>query len=417
MIKAPTQPAVKATRDPERLISALLEISYLVGSVMRLDDILNRIARIAADLMQVPVCSIYLLQPDRSLLMISNVGLEPELRGELSIPWGEGIAGWVARNGEMVSLDDATNDPHYRIIASTIYLGCRAHLSAPLRIQDEIVGVMSIQKMEVYRFTQEERKIFETICKQVAIVIEKARMYDEKIRMEQLAAVAVSLGEVAHYIKNVLFTTQIGERIINDALTKPDGTIERVKEGWRNLQEANAKIRKLVESMLNYCRQTRPEFQAMDINVMIAKVVAGVAGMAERHRVQLVTELDPDLAVVSLEPDSMYDALLNLVTNAVDAIPEDRTDRRVVIRTHRIEGQNNYRIEVSDTGMGIPEEIQGKIFNLFFSTKGRQGTGIGLAATKKVVAEHDGTIEFTSRVGQGTCFTVFLPVWRTEEMP
>ena len=400
-------------QDPQRLISALLEISYLVGSVMRLEDILDRIVLIAAGLMEVPVCSIYLLQEDKSLLMTSNVGFEPELKGQTSFPWGEGIPGWVARNGETLALADATIDPRHKILPSTLALGCRACLCAPLRIQEEIVGAMAAQKMEVHTFSQEECKVFETICKQVAIVIEKARMYDEKTHAEQLAAVAVSLSEVAHYIKNVLFTTQIGERLINDGLAN-GGDLQRVRDGWKSLQEANAKIRKLVESILNYCRRTKPDFKSVNLNELIYRIAKDLQSEAEKHKVQIITHLDPSLTEVKLDQDSMYDALLNLATNGIDAIPADRTGR-LVIRTERIHGHNNFKIEVSDDGVGIPDEIKGKICNLFFSTKGQQGTGIGLAATRKVVADHDGTMEFESTVGQGSRFTVYLPIRRTDE--
>jgi two-component system, NtrC family, sensor kinase len=408
-----TQKTNPVAKDPERLIGALLEISYLVGSVMRLDDILERIVSISAALMEVPVCSVYLLQQDKSLLMVSNIGFEPDLKGQASFPWGEGIPGSVARDGQMVALSDATADPRHKILPSKLALGCRACLCAPLRIQEEIIGVMSAQKNEVYTFSQEECKVFETICKQVAIVIEKARMYDEKIQAEQLAAVAVSLSEVAHYIKNVLFTTQIGERLINDGLVE-GGDLQRARDGWRSLQEANAKIRKLVESILNYCRKTKLVFKPVNLGDMIAKIVKDIQSEAEKHNVRVISELDPSLTEVKLDQDSMYDALLNLATNGIDAIPEGR-DGRLIIRTQRIHGQNNYKIELIDNGIGIPDEIKEKICNLFFSTKGKQGTGIGLAATKKVVEDHDGTLEFESTVGHGSRFIVFLPIWRPDE--
>jgi signal transduction histidine kinase len=399
--------------DPQRLINALLQISYLVGSVMRLDDILDRIVHISADLMDVPACSIYLLQEDKSLLLVSNIGFEPELKGQTIFPWGEGIPGWVARDGEMVALSDATADPRYKILPSKMALAYRACLCAPLRIQEEIIGIMAVQKTEVYTFSQEECKVFETICKQVAIVIEKARMYDEKIKAEQLAAVAVSLSEVAHYIKNVLFTTQIGERLINDGLVEGND-LQKVRDGWKSLQEANGKIRKLVESILNYCRKTKLVFKPVDLNQMLGDIVKGIQNEAEKRRVQIITDLDPSLTQVKLDQDSLYDALLNLATNGIDAVPEDRAGR-LLIRTERIHGQNNFKIEVIDNGVGIPEDIKMKICNLFFSTKGKQGTGIGLAATKKVVEDHDGTLEFESTVGLGSRFTVFLPIWRSDE--
>ena len=100
---------------------------------------------------------------------------------------------------------------------------------------------------------------------------------------------------------------------------------------------------------------------------------------------------------------------MNLITNGIDAVPSGRGGG-VWVRTYRMEGQNNFRIEVSDNGAGIPVGIRAKVFNLFFSTKGESGSGIGLASTRKVVERHGGTIEFDSTEGAGTRFDVFLPL-------
>ena len=104
----------------------------------------------------------------------------------------------------------------------------------------------------------------------------------------------------------------------------------------------------------------------------------------------------------------MYDAILNLVSNAIDACPTDHSGR-VTVRTQQLPGRHQVLIEVIDNGHGISEENQPKIFHLFFSTKGQKGTGIGLASTRKVIEDHGGTIEFESTENQGTRFRIFLP--------
>jgi signal transduction histidine kinase len=404
---------LSGTDQSGRLIGALLEISNLVGSVMLLEDILARIVRIAADLMDAPICSVYLLQEDGSLLVRSNVGSEEETRGHVTLGWGKGIPGWVARNGQLIALPDATLDPRYNAMLSPFELGCRAYICAPLRIQEEIIGVMTVRKREEYTFSAQECMLFETVCKQVAIVLEKSRMYSQKLKADQLAAVAVSMSGIAHYIKNVLFTSQIGERQVELGLQE-GGDIRRAREGWKSLHEATGKIRKLVESMLNYCRSTQPELKPVNLNQMVDDIVRNVRDQADHRHVRIKVELDHDLDRIKLEPDSMYDALLNLVTNGIDAITE-KSDGQLVIRTERLPGQSSFKIEVIDNGAGIPEDIRGKVFNLFFSTKGQKGTGIGLSATRKVIEDHGGTIKFDSTVGQGTKFTVYLPLWRPDD--
>lgn len=395
-------------QNPERLIGALLEISNLVGSVMLLDDILDRITRICADLMEVPVCAVYLVEDGDKLVIRSSTGLEPELRGKVSYKRGEGIPGWVVEQGGVALVADAYEDARHVPLPSWMDRECRAYLCAPLRIQEELVGVMAVRKREVYEFNQEELHFLETVCKQVAIVIEKSRMYGEKIRAEQLAAIGLSLSGLAHYIKNILFTSQVGEYMVDKGLNEWND-MDRVREGWKNLHQANQQIRKLVENMLNYTRRSELELKPVNFARLVHEIAESVRDHAGQRRVDVVADVDSEIGIMKLEPDSIRDALLNLVTNAIDAIPDGRGGR-VEVHARRIAGQHNMRVDVIDNGNGVPPEHRDKIFNLFFSTKGKRGTGIGLAATKKIVEDHGGTIECDSVVGQGSKFTMFLPI-------
>lgn len=391
----------------ERVLQGLLEISNFVGSVMLLDDILDRIVRISSELMGVPICSIYLLDDEtKRLVLRSNVGFEREMIGQAAFEWGQGVPGWVAEHNIAVALRDATVDPIHKPMGSSIELGCRAYLCVPLRIQDEVIGAMTARRFDVHDFTRDEILFFETVGKQVAIVIEKARMYEEKIQVERLAAVAISLSGVAHYIKNVLLTMQGGEYLVEQGLNQ--GQIERAQEGWDVLRRANRKIRGLVENILNYCRKEELTPKPVPINAMVRELIESLARTSAERGVEVTADLDERLGEIELDPESFYDALLNLVTNAMDAIPEGRKGRVRVV-TRRLEGRHQALIEVADNGSGIPEEIRSKIFSLFFSTKGKQGTGIGLAATRKIIEEHGGTIEFESEDGQGTRFKIYMP--------
>ncbi|MCE5228793.1 GAF domain-containing protein [bacterium] len=387
-------------------LEGLLEISNLVGSVMLLDDILDRIVQIASGLIGVPVCSIYLLDDQGRAVLRSTWGLESDLKGKVVFEPGQGIVGTVLQTRQTVALEDSTRDPRYRPLPSSLSHGYRAYICTPMLIRDELVGVMTARKSQVYAFNHDEIIFFETICKQVAILIEKARIYDDKIQAERLAAVAVSLSGVAHYIKNVLLTMQGGEYLVERGIEQ--GALDRIRDGWSVLKRANGKIRGLVENILNYCRQNEPNFRRVDLNAMILDMVQTIGDSARERKVELATSLDPQVGEVWVDSEQIYDGLLNLVTNAIDAIPDGRGGR-VRILTERLEGRHQVLIDVSDDGTGIPEDVREKIFNLFFSTKGRKGTGIGLAATRKIVQDHGGTIELTTVPGEGTTFSIYLP--------
>lgn len=393
-------------------LEGLLQISNFVGSVMLLDDILDRIVQITSVMMRVPVCSIYLFDENQRLTMYSNIGFEPELRHTAGFDRDEGIVGWVASTGEILALSDATIDPRYAPLPSTLEIGCRAYLCAPLRIQEQIIGVMTSRKKEVYHFMREDIILFETICKQVAIVIEKARMYEQKIQAERLAAVAVSLSGVAHYIKNVLLTMQGGEYLVEQGMNKDN--LPQVRDGWDVLKRANSKIRKLVENILNYCRQTEPNGRMVFVNDML-KDMAQVVGDSVRERgITVTAELDPQVVEMWMDPEIFYDAVLNLTINGAEAIPEDQRGW-VKVRTTKLAGRNQVLLEVIDSGPGIPAEIHNKIFNLFFTTKGKKGTGIGLASARKTIEAHGGTIELAPPAeGEGAHFMIYMPLTAPE---
>ncbi|MGQ9663320.1 MAG: ATP-binding protein [Kiritimatiellia bacterium] len=391
----------------DAVIQALLEISNLVGSAEQLDRILKRIVQITAEVMQMPICSIYLLEPDGTLRKRSNVGLQQDLRKQASFKPGEGIPGWVLQHGELVALADVTKDPRYGPQPVALKEP-HAYICAPLCVGNQIIGVLTARQMAVKPFTRTQRKVFETIAKMIAIVIEKHRLLQEKVQAEQLAAVAMSLSEIAHYAKNVIFTTMLAEETIGHAVeTEP--ALAQFRDSWRALKRSNQRIRKLVEDMLNYCRDRELQLEEIDLNGLVLEAVRDLHDHATKHGAEIVTDLDPALGRVRLDRSVMYDVLLNLITNAIDAIPEGRAGR-VTVRTRLLAQQGRYTISVEDNGTGIPPNIRKKIFTLFFSTKGERGSGIGLAASRKGIERHGGIIDFTTRVNEGTTFTVTMPL-------
>jgi signal transduction histidine kinase len=145
-------------------------------------------------------------------------------------------------------------------------------------------------------------------------------------------------------------------------------------------------------------------------------MVQTLCDAARERNVELTADLDDSLDAMWIDPEVFYDAMLNLVTNAMEAIPDDRSGH-VVIRTRRLDGRSQAVIEVVDDGAGIPEEIRDKIFNLFFSTNGQKGTGIGLAATRRILEDHGGSVDFESADGNGTTFRIFMPLTSPDARP
>ncbi|MEW5723614.1 MAG: ATP-binding protein [Thermodesulfobacteriota bacterium] len=238
---------------------------------------------------------------------------------------------------------------------------------------------------------------------------EKVRLREMALlQAERLAAIGTTVASLAHNIKNILNGLEGGVYVVNAGLE--DNNEENIRKGWEMVQRNVAKISDLAYDLLTYAKDRKPVLAHVPLNEIVREVVEDTAGHAEKLQVQVTPDLDPDLGVVWVDRPAIYRALLNLVSNAIDACEDLDPSKhaQVVIRSERL-NRHRVRVLVHDNGMGMDQEVQKKIFTTFFSTKGSKGTGLGLLAVQKVVHEHGGQVMVASEVGQGTTFTIFLP--------
>jgi PAS domain S-box-containing protein len=235
------------------------------------------------------------------------------------------------------------------------------------------------------------------------------RLEQELVQSERLAAIGQTVAGLAHGVKNVLQGFKGGSYLVDIGIEKQD--TEKLKKGWAMIQRNIASTSDLVLDLLSYSKQREPEFEACDPNAIVTEIAELMADKARSHGIALETDLDIHMGKVVLDPHTLHQSLLNLVTNALDACIFDADTGkafRVTIASHR-EAEGWVRFSVTDNGIGMPPEVKAKLFSSFFSTKGHRGTGLGLLVTRKQIQEHGGGIEFTSRTGQGTSFTMRLP--------
>jgi len=405
------EPAETRHEEFARKLAALLEISNIVGSKMVLSDILKQMAVLTAAILGTPDCFIYLLDADsKNLVLRASVDLRDEVAGTVTIPLGCGLPMLSLEKNQMITIADVTRDPRFAPVSGSCEERYRAYICSPLRIQEEVIGVMTAGRFDVHEFTGEERTLFETVCKQVAIVVEKSKMYFAKVDADRLAAISISLSEIAHYIKNLLQGMKGGMYFVDLGLKR--GDLEMARKGWDVLQRGNKKIASLVENMLTYSREVKLNVQRHNINSVIYDILHQIDDSSVERGVALVPETHRDLPTIEIDYDRIYDALLNLISNAIDAIPPGKDDGLVIVRSRL--GPNGQFVEVSveDNGIGMSAEVQSRLYDLFFSSKGDKGSGIGLVVTRKIIEQHGGRILVESTEGKGTTFTVQLPLQR-----
>jgi signal transduction histidine kinase len=177
---------------------------------------------------------------------------------------------------------------------------------------------------------------------------------------------------------------------------------------WNIVKHGHESIASLVQDMVNYSKPREPEWKLTDVNQVALAAMAFAQEYAKDKNVQITEMLDPTIGPFYLDPQPVERCILNLLTNAVDAVAKE--GGVVSVQTQVDDERRAVRIVVQDNGEGIPPEHRERVFDLLFSTKGHRGTGFGLAITKKIVEEHSGHVWFTSEVDAGTTFTIELPL-------
>jgi histidine kinase len=230
----------------------------------------------------------------------------------------------------------------------------------------------------------------------------------EKFQAERLAIVGQTVAGLAHGVKNILTGLEGGVFVVNTGFKRKDDAL--VKKGWDMLIRNTQKISTLVQDLLNYSKYRTPQYEKVDPNELMKEVFELFSERAKRDGIIIEMDLQEGIGEVFLDPKGIHTCLTNLVTNALDAckMKLNHSVKKVILRTYKEKGWGVV-FEVKDNGVGMDEEIKGKIFQSFFSTKGTSGTGLGLLITHKIVMEHNGEIHFESIPGEGSTFLIKLP--------
>jgi signal transduction histidine kinase len=245
---------------------------------------------------------------------------------------------------------------------------------------------------------------------EVTAVMEVSTNVTEVKRLQSLATVGLAVTGMAHRIKNILMGLEGGVYVVNAGFETDDR--ESVDHGWSMVQRNVQKISRVTTDLL-FCSKDREPI--LEDGVCPVEIVGEIHDLfhdrAAADGVDVLLEVGPS-HTGTFDPEALRNLVTNLVANAVDAcrfdLDAEDKQHRIHLRCH-LDATDSTVIEVSDNGAGIPEAVRPKVFEGFFSTKGTEGTGLGLLVVQKVVEEHGGEVSFASEEGNGTTFTVVLP--------
>jgi two-component system NtrC family sensor kinase len=404
MLQAMPAPG-RAAMDHLRVI---YELTALTASTIDRDELLERVMDLVFDELH-PDRGFILLQEsveDRPDPVVVRYRELPKTRDEGRIPVSRTIVQHVIGERQGILATNAMNDSRFQSGDSIRAYGIRSAICAPILSGDRLFGVIHVDSsLANFTFDQSQLDLLTAIGRHAGLAMRSAEGMRSRIQTERLAAMGETVASISHSIKNILQGLRGGADAVELALNK--NSPELAREGWGILSRNLDRIFALTMNMLAYARPSTLEIELGSLHELIEDVVDLARPQAERRNVGLLFDLAEDMPPVPFDTNALHQALMNLVTNAIEAVPVK--SGIVTVRTQYQMDASTARIDVSDNGPGIDPAQQEAIFDAFSSTKGQRGTGLGLAVTKKLIGEHDGEVRLHSTPGAGSVFSIILP--------
>jgi signal transduction histidine kinase len=401
-----TASAVKAWR-------VIRQLSDVIGSLLPPDQLLNRVMDIVFE--EVPVERGIILMRDQAtsdllpeIVRFIRGGMQQADEGPIIT--SRTVINHVVEARDGVLSSNIVSDRRFRAGKSAQNLGMRSVICAPIVAREQVLGVIYLDcPVTRHTYNEHELRLITAIGYQTGLAIENARLVQHHMQQERLAASGETVAYLSHAIKNIIHGMRSGGDLVERGISKRELPI--IFQGWRIVDRNLDKVYKLMMNMLAFSKEREPNLEMVQLNKVVDEVVRDMQGQADRKSAVLLTDLEEDAPPLMLDYEGVHQLVLNLVSNAIDAVDESNG---IINVSTRHEADNKVVIlTVADNGPGIPEDQRERIFEPFHSTKGHGGTGLGLAVARKTVNELGGSISVrTPTEGHGAEFVVRFPTHR-----
>ncbi len=399
-----------APDDLRRTVDVLYRVHRLVALVTDLPTLLHSILDESKQVAQAEASSLLLYDEITDDLYfevaLGETGDQGALKREVRLKLGEGIAGTAALRRESINVADAGSDERFFKKADEASgFATRSLLAVPLVDRDQLIGVLEVvNKIGGGGFSNADLHVMEMFAGLVATSISNARLIEKNLRAERLAAIGQAVAGLAHHTKNIITGLSGSVDLMDQGLSQNNS--EFIARSWPIFKRSSQRIATFVEDMLSFSKPRVPVVEAFDVRAVVKEVCETVSGTIAKKSISLNIHMEDAAPTICADQRGIYRVLLNLVSNAADVLPRAGGHIRILAMSA---DSGALVLEVADNGPGVADNIARQIFDPFFSTKGSQGTGLGLAVTQKIVVEHGGQITVSRAPEGGALFRVVIP--------
>jgi K+-sensing histidine kinase KdpD len=389
-----------ASREQVDRLNMLIEASKIVNSAIEIDKLLGLILEAASRSINADRGTLYLLDTQTGELW-SKVAQGNNIV-EIRLPVGKGLAGYVAKTGEVVNITDAYKDPRFNPEIDK-KSGYKTHnvLCMPMKDKDgKIFGVFQFLNKREGPFGPGDESFIDALSVHASIALENARLAREMVQSERLSAVGKMASTIIHDIKNPMGTLRMYAQVIK----KKSGDSESAQLAEEMIRQVDRFVN-MTQEILDFSRGVSDiHLETLPIEDVMEGALSFIEKDLSKRNVTVVRDFQY-AGDCTMDVEKMVRVFYNLAGNAADAMKDGGT---LTIRTEKRDG--TIAIAFTDTGCGIPDEIRSKILEPFFTYGKRHGTGLGLAIVKKIIDDHHGKLEIDSVVNQGTTFRLLIPL-------
>ncbi|MCH8147605.1 MAG: FHA domain-containing protein [Planctomycetes bacterium] len=392
------------TADAVAAWNLVYKIAELIGAAPSIDVFLNRVCDLILEHLVID-----------HLIVLTRPGpdddLEPHIvrartkdrTGKKKVVASRTIINHVLETRDGVLCGNVLTDDRFKTdnpLDSIHELGSRSIICVPIIARDEVRGIFHFDcSMSHHTYSQEQLRLAVAIGRLTGFAIINAELVQSLVRNERLAATGQTVAYLSHHIRNILQGLQSGTDVVEVGLKRSD--LNATRSGWPLVRRNVERIYQLAMNLLTFSKDRNPKVELIQLNRIVEDAVSLVQDRADERSIMLLHELE-ELPAVPCDAEGAHQAIQNILLNAIDASP--RKEGRINIRSRYDPDDGYVVLSIHDNGKGIPSDALEGIFDAFVSGKGHGGTGIGLAAAKKIMDEMNGRIDVESVVDQGTTF-------------